>query len=202
MSGTSLDGIDVALLRTDGETEVSRGPGATYPYRPDQQAVLHDALNDAKALDSRDARPGILAEADWPAGRLNALPETTLYGPPVTLAVPLETGVPPRLVTVKTRCDVATVAMVPKSSCAGATVIWPGVKPVPVTGLAELPPLLLKVTVPFDSADVAASVMFDGVTSALKVNGNLHAPLLCVSNVFKVGSGDLSLPGKATPAKK
>lgn len=61
---------------------------------------------------------------------------------------------------------------------------------------------IVKVTVPFDSADVAASVSFDGVTAALKVNGNLHAPLLCVSDVFKVGSGDLSLPGKAMPAKK
>ncbi len=64
MSGTSLDGIDVALLRTDGESEVSRGPAATYPYRPDQQAVLHDALQEAKALETRDSRPGILAEAE------------------------------------------------------------------------------------------------------------------------------------------
>lgn len=60
----------------------------------------------------------------------------------------------------------------------------------------------VKVTVPFDSPDVAATVSFDGVTSALKVNGNLHAPLLCVSDVFKIGSGDLSLPGKAMPLKK
>jgi len=42
---------------------------------------------------------------------------------------------------------------------------------------------------------------FDGVTAGLKVNGNLHAPLLCVSDVFKVASGDLSLPGKVMPAK-
>lgn len=64
MSGTSLDGIDVALLRTDGEDRVSRGPAATYPYRPDQQAVLHDALAEARSLEARDARPGILAEAE------------------------------------------------------------------------------------------------------------------------------------------
>lgn len=60
----------------------------------------------------------------------------------------------------------------------------------------------VKVTVPFDSADVASSVAFDGITSALKVNGDLHAPLLCVSDVFKIGSGDLSLPGKTMPVKK
>jgi hypothetical protein len=59
----------------------------------------------------------------------------------------------------------------------------------------------VSVTVPFESPEIAASVAFDGVTTALKVNGNLHAPLLCVSDVFKIGSGDLSLPGKAMPAK-
>ena len=31
---------------------------------------------------------------------------------------------------------------------------------------------------------------------ALKVNANIHAPLLCVTDVFDVASGDLSLPGK------
>ena|SRR6185437_7851875 len=60
----------------------------------------------------------------------------------------------------------------------------------------------VRVTVPFDTKDIAENVQFDGVTTALKVNGNLHAPLLCVSDVFKIGSGDLSLPGKATPVAK
>jgi anhydro-N-acetylmuramic acid kinase len=64
MSGTSLDGIDVALLQTDGEDAVERGPAATYPYRPDQQALLHDALADAKAVTKREARPGSLARAE------------------------------------------------------------------------------------------------------------------------------------------
>jgi hypothetical protein len=59
----------------------------------------------------------------------------------------------------------------------------------------------VRVTVPFESAEIAQSISFDGVTTALKVNGNLHAPLLCVSDVFKISSGDLSLPGKAMPAK-
>jgi anhydro-N-acetylmuramic acid kinase len=64
MSGTSLDGIDVALLRTDGEEDVERGPSATYSYGPEQQALLQDALRDARALGDRTARPGILAEAE------------------------------------------------------------------------------------------------------------------------------------------
>jgi anhydro-N-acetylmuramic acid kinase len=54
----------VALLRTDGEDVVERGPAATYPYRPDQQALLHDALREARTLEDRTARPGMLAEAE------------------------------------------------------------------------------------------------------------------------------------------
>lgn len=42
----------------------------------------------------------------------------------------------------------------------------------------------------------AAGAGFDGVTSALSVNESVHAPLLCVTDVFDVASGDLSLPGK------
>ncbi len=64
MSGTSLDGIDVALLATDGEDVVERGPSATYPYRPEQQALLHEALVAAKSVTDRAARPGCLAEAE------------------------------------------------------------------------------------------------------------------------------------------
>ncbi|WP_157202645.1 hypothetical protein [Calidithermus chliarophilus] len=37
---------------------------------------------------------------------------------------------------------------------------------------------------------------YDGVTAALRVNAGLHSPLLCVSDVFDVASGDLSLPGR------
>ena len=44
------------------------------------------------------------------------------------------------------------------------------------------------------SADVTGT-SYDGVTSALRVNDSIHAPLLCVTDVFDVASGDLSLPG-------
>lgn len=52
------------------------------------------------------------------------------------------------------------------------------------------------VRVPFDNVSALQAVKFDGVTAALRVNASVHAPLLCVAQVFKVASGDLSLPGQ------
>jgi hypothetical protein len=54
----------------------------------------------------------------------------------------------------------------------------------------------LEVRVPFDDIDVVKTAGFDGVTAALRVNASMHSPLLCIANVFKVASGNLSLPGK------
>ena len=34
MSGTSMDGIDVALIRSDGVSMVDRGPFLSVPYTP------------------------------------------------------------------------------------------------------------------------------------------------------------------------
>lgn len=52
------------------------------------------------------------------------------------------------------------------------------------------------VRVPFDApADISAAG-YDGVTAALRVHANLHAPLLCVSDVFDIASGALTLPGR------
>ncbi|KAB2684370.1 hypothetical protein [Brucella tritici] len=57
------------------------------------------------------------------------------------------------------------------------------------------------VEIPLNLINGIKAASFDGVTAGLKVNGNLHAPLLCVADVFKVASGDLSLPGKVEPVK-
>jgi hypothetical protein len=76
---------------------------------------------------------------------------------------------------------------------------WPGV---PIfldspgyTPIFDGPEIEINVT--FLNADISTAIgaSYDGVTSALRVNADLHAPLLCVENVFDVASGDLSLPG-------
>lgn len=54
----------------------------------------------------------------------------------------------------------------------------------------------VRVTVPFSGDVDITGTKYDGVTSALKVNANIHAPLLCVMDVFDVASGNLSLPGE------
>jgi anhydro-N-acetylmuramic acid kinase len=64
MSGTSMDGIDVALIETDGEDAVVRGPAATFGYPPDFRSRLAEALNDARGLRNRNARPGCLGAVE------------------------------------------------------------------------------------------------------------------------------------------
>lgn len=64
MSGTSLDGIDVAAVTTDGESIVTAGPSAYFPYSEHEVALLRRSLKEARALTDRAARPGILAEAE------------------------------------------------------------------------------------------------------------------------------------------
>ncbi len=52
------------------------------------------------------------------------------------------------------------------------------------------------VRVPFDDIAVVEGASYDGVPAGLRVNESVHAPLLCVADVFDVASGDLSLPGR------
>ncbi len=53
----------------------------------------------------------------------------------------------------------------------------------------------LSISVPTAALGPVDDMHFDGVTAGLQVNASVHAPLLCVANVFDVASGDLSLPG-------
>ncbi|MGL4301199.1 MAG: hypothetical protein ACRCS5_00645 [Sphingomonas sp.] len=75
---------------------------------------------------------------------------------------------------------------------------WPGV-PLLIDSPAYKPTLAnhaVEVRIPLSKLGAIKGASYDGVTAALHVNANLHAPLLCVPNVFKVASGNLSLPGK------
>ena len=64
MSGTSLDGVDVALIETDGQRVRTFGPTGYRVYSGPERSVLRQALAEAVALSRRDDRPGILAEAE------------------------------------------------------------------------------------------------------------------------------------------
>lgn len=64
MSGTSMDGIDLAVVATDGEGDVRRGPSAFTPYEAAFRRRIEAALDDAKAIRQRDERPGDLGELE------------------------------------------------------------------------------------------------------------------------------------------
>ncbi len=64
MSGTSLDGVDVALLETDGETVAAFGPAGYRAYSMQKRTLLRQAIADAAGMTDRNARPGCLSEAE------------------------------------------------------------------------------------------------------------------------------------------
>src|SRR5450830_1215411 len=72
MSGTSLDGVDVALIETDGERIAHFGPSGYRPYADNEQALLRQALEHGAGLSDRAARPGVLAEAEAFVSRVHA----------------------------------------------------------------------------------------------------------------------------------
>src|SRR5262245_8815856 len=70
MSGTSMDGVDIALLTTDGEETSERGPFFSQPYPSATRARIADALLEARAIKERTERPASLATLE---GELTAI---------------------------------------------------------------------------------------------------------------------------------
>lgn len=64
MSGTSLDGIDAALIRTDGVDAVEHVAALSLAYAAGERDLLVRALADGRDLADRNARPGCLGEAE------------------------------------------------------------------------------------------------------------------------------------------
>ena len=63
MSGTSLDGVDAALIETDGQRVLRFGPGAETAYTKEERAVLQRAVDAALAWRFDGPEPEVFAEA-------------------------------------------------------------------------------------------------------------------------------------------
>ena len=85
---------------------------------------------------------------------------------------------------------------IPEGATPDVPITWPGL---PI--LLDSPGFAAvfdgpEVTIHAAVAGGASGASYDGVTAVLRVNENVHAPLFCVTDVFDVASGDLSLPGR------
>jgi anhydro-N-acetylmuramic acid kinase len=73
MTGTALDGfVDVALLKTDGETVEQFGPYELMPYGEDLRSLLEATLAAARTWNFDGPEPAIFAEAEAALTRAQA----------------------------------------------------------------------------------------------------------------------------------
>ncbi len=88
---------------------------------------------------------------------------------------------------------------IPEGEMPAVPATWPGV-PLLIDSPSYNLELIgdeIVVEVPHAAVGFAEHFSFDGVTAGLQINQNLHDPLLCVTLVEDIASGDLSLPGIA-----
>src|SRR4051812_42652379 len=64
MSGTSLDGVDAALLETNGEDVAIPGPSLTTPYDAETRALLRASLDAARDVAQGAPVPHSIREAE------------------------------------------------------------------------------------------------------------------------------------------
>jgi anhydro-N-acetylmuramic acid kinase len=114
MSGTSMDGIDVAMVETDGIRIDRRGPYLSVPYDPAFRHEIEASLKDAARIRDRQDRPGkltaiehqitvrhagavsrFLSEHGIAAGSVDVIGfhgQTVLHRPEISLTVQLGDG--------------------------------------------------------------------------------------------------------------
>ncbi len=114
MSGTSMDGIDIAALETDGDASVRRLASTSAPYDAAFRSLLREGLAAAAALVDRGDRPGPLAalerdlterhaaaaeafldQCNWPRHSIDVIGfhgQTVLHRPDAGLTVQLGDG--------------------------------------------------------------------------------------------------------------
>jgi anhydro-N-acetylmuramic acid kinase len=63
MTGTSLDGVDMAVLETDGEAQLAFGPWAEMPMPAETRSLLEATIKAALAWPRNSAEPAIFDEA-------------------------------------------------------------------------------------------------------------------------------------------
>lgn len=59
-----MDAIDLAILKTDGESILEFGPVGEAPFSPEERVLLREAMLDAKGIERRGDRSGIIAVAE------------------------------------------------------------------------------------------------------------------------------------------
>mgnify|MGYP006270842121 CR=1 FL=1 len=72
MSGTSMDGISVALIDTDGEDNVVRGATQIFPYNSSERKAISIAMAEARQLKDRSCRSGSLGSTEKMITQLHA----------------------------------------------------------------------------------------------------------------------------------
>lgn len=72
MSGTSLDGVDAALLETDGQTLMRFGPGQEHSFKDADRALLRQAVDAALDWRFEGAVPAVFKAAEEVLTRTHA----------------------------------------------------------------------------------------------------------------------------------